>query len=202
MELAHRWSDRNLSRMELVIALLILTMMIGFFSHHMYSIFGKVEKSMIDRTIININSALNYHAAFALMNKDIETLNQMGSMNPMILMTNSVGLADNSSDDLDIKFIVENNISRTPSNYGGVVIDDSDQSLDSGQWYFDQDDRLLFYKLSNAEFFTSDIDGPARVRFKVHLNYIDQDDNKLFNPLVDKFTSINLDAVDHYEWSF
>lgn len=202
MELAHRWSDRNLTRMELVMAVLILSVMISYFSHHMYTVFGKVEKSMIDRTLININSALKYHAAFALMIDDIETLNQMDSMNPMNLMTSSVGLAENTGDDFNINFIVANNSSRTPSNYGGAVIDDSDLSLDSGQWYFDQDDQLLFYKLSNAEFFTSDIEGPARVRFKVHLNYIDQDDNKLFNPLVDKFMSISLDAVDHFEWSF
>ncbi len=202
MELAHRWSDRNLTRMELVMALLILSVMIGYFSHHMYSVFGKVEKSMIDRTLININSALNYHASFAIMNQDIETLNQMVSMNPMTLMTNNFGLAENSSDDLDINVIVANSISKAPSNYGGTVIDDSDTNLDSGQWYFDQDDSLLFYKLNNAEFFTSDIEGPPRVRYKVNLNFIDQDGDKLFNPLIDEFTSLKLDAVDHFEWSF
>lgn len=203
MELAHRWGDRNLTRMELIMALLILSVMIGYFGHYMYSVFGKVEKSLVDRTLLNINSSLNYQASFALMNRDIESLNQMVLMNPMDLMISSIGsekimvnLQENNA------LVTTDHIAITPSNYGGVVIDDSDPHLDSGQWYFDQDDSLLFYKINNTEFFTSDIDGPARIRYKVHMDYIDQNNDNLFNPSVDKFNSIKLKAVDHYEWAF
>jgi hypothetical protein len=201
MELAHRWSDRNLTRTELVMALLILSLMIGYFGHHMYTVFGKVEKSMMDRTLININSALNVQSAFALLKKDQIFFDKIMHMNPMDLMTSPLFM-----DDLLLKKhnneTLISNVVIVPSNYGGAVIDDREPSLESGLWYFDQDDGLLFYKVNNSEFFTSDIGDPARVRFKVRVDYIDHNNDNSFDPSVDKFSSIKLEAIDHFEWSF
>jgi len=203
MELAHRWGDRNLTRAELVMAILILALLIAYFSRHMFIVFGKVEKSMIDRTLININTALHYHASFSMMEGDVDAVNKLVLMNPMELMTNKIVVGDfsfnqqNNNSLIDLKYITS-----APSNYGGIVIDDSDPNLESGQWYFDQDDQILFFKLYNSEYFTSNIDGPARVRYKVRLNFTDRDDDNSFNPLVDEFMSVKLQAIDNFEWSF
>ncbi len=203
MDLAHRWIDRNLTRTELIMALLLLSVMIGFFSHHMYLVFGKVEKLMIDRTVLNINSALHLEASVAIMKRDGGSLQKLELINPMDLMKNSIGLEDFIDDQKEKNVLLaKNNIVITPSNYGGIVVDDSDPNLEPGHWYFDQDDYLLFYILNYSEFFTSGLDGPPRIRYKVEMNFIDQDNDDVFDPSVDKLNSIKLNAVDEFEWSF
>ena len=201
MELAHRWHDRNLTRLELVSAIFILSLLIGIFSRYMFIVFGKVEKSMMDRTLININTALNVQSAFALLKNDKSYFDNVVNMNPMDLMTSQPFMEDLILNEQK-KNVLINNAAIAPSNYGGEVINDSDPGLDSGLWYFDKDDGLLFYKINNNEFFTSDIDGPARIRYKVRLNYTDQDNDHSFTPSVDKFLSIKLQAIDNFEWSF
>jgi hypothetical protein len=203
MELAHRWINRNLTKLELTVSLLILTLFISFFSRYMFIVFGKVEKSMIDRTLININTAMNYEVAFALMRNDTNFLKQLVLMNPMDIMADKFDTEKYSFNQSEINpLITLIHSTSVPSNYGGVVIDDSDPLLISGKWYFDQDDHFLFYKLNNSEFFTSDLDGSARIRFKIRLNYIDQDNDFTFTPSIDKFNSIQLRTIDQYEWSF
>lgn len=203
MDLAHRWIDRNLTRTELIMALLLLSVMIGFFSHHMYLVFGKVEKLMIDRTVLNINSALHLEASVAIMKRDGGSLQKLELINPMDLMKNSIGLEDFIDDQKGKNVsLAKNNIVIKPSNYGGIVIDDSDPNLEPGHWYFDQDDYLLFYILNYSEFFTSDLDGTPRIRYKVEMNFIDQDNDDVFDPSVDKLNSIQLNAIDEFEWSF
>lgn len=201
MEIAHRWIDRNLSKLELIVSILILFLFIGYFSRYMFTVFGKVEKSMIDRTLININTAINYEAAFAVMRKDMDKVNQLTLMNPMDIMTSELNV-DNFNQLEQTSLIGVNYLATIPANYAGAVIDDGDPSLESGKWYFDQDDRFLFYKLNNSEFFTSDIEGPARIRFRINLKYIDQNNDNSFNLLVDRFDSIQLQTIDNYQWSF
>ena len=83
MELAHRWSDRNLTRMELVMAILLLAILIGTFSRYALVLFARVEKSMLDRTVININTALNYRASMAVMRGQYDELQFLIKMNPI-----------------------------------------------------------------------------------------------------------------------
>jgi hypothetical protein len=199
MEIAHRWLDRNLSKLELIVAMIILLLLVGSFSRYMFSVFGKVEKSMIDRTLININTAINYEAAFAVMRKDTESINKLLLMNPMNIMTNELNINEISKSEA---LLAINHLPTLPTNYAGIVIDDSDTSLQSGNWYFDQDDRVLFYILNNAEFFKSNLEGSARIRYKIKLNYIDRDNDSSFSPLIDKFESMQLQSLDHYEWLF
>ncbi|MBL1141742.1 MAG: hypothetical protein HND53_06885 [Proteobacteria bacterium] len=158
---------------------------------------------MVDRTVISINTAINYEAAFAVMRKDTDSIKKLMIMNPIDLMTNQLTLDDvDLLDSLSLDLSNAKYLASAPANYSGTVIDDSDPLLESGKWYFDQDDQFLFYKLNNSEFFSSDIDGPARIRFKINLKYEDVDSDSSFNLLVDKFDSMQLQSIDHYEWSF
>lgn len=202
MEIAHRWINRDLTKLELITSLLVLSIFIGIFSRYMFIVFGKVEKSMIDRTVVNINTAISYHVAFSIMKGDIEYLYKIENMNPMDLMTDGYSLENFMPNSQDINAIAANYYLKPPSNYGGEVVDDTDPLLESGKWYFDQDDHFLFYNLDNSEFFKSNIDGPPRVRFKLKINYTDQDYDNKFTASVDKILSMNLQAMDSFEWIF
>lgn len=202
MQLAHRWLDQRLSLLEGVLAWLLIVIVIALFSRYTLLVFSRAEQAMINSTVININTGLNQKASFALMNGDVEFLDTLLLMNPMDIMTNN-SINDIEYDDNQLNPLnIINNLSSAPSNYGGVVIDDSEPLLESGQWYYDQDDHVLFYKLDNSEFFKSDLDGSARIRYKIHLNYTDQDKDNVFNPSVDEFDSMKLQALDTFSWSF
>lgn len=203
MELAHRWLDRKLSLLEGIFAWLLIAIIIGSFSRYMFAVFSRAEQSMINSTVININTAINYNAAFALMNGNNEYINELLKMNPIDVMSENIDITSEQYDADEINsYIVMNRLSASLPNYGGIVFDDSESLLERGQWYFDQDDYILFYKLENSEFFNSNIQGPARIRFQVKLNYTDKDGDKIFDPLVDEFNSAGLQAVDNYSWSY
>jgi hypothetical protein len=203
MQLVHRWGDRNLTRLELVMAILVMAILIGVFSRHTLIIFGRVEKTLMEKTVLDLDTVLNYHASFAVLNHDFDTLKQLLTMNPMDLMVDS---EDGDAQFLDIQenetLTPVDKIMPAPSNYSGVVFDDSDPLLESGRWFFDQDDRILFYKLDNTEYFFSNIDGPARVRYKIRLQYTDNNENSSFDSSTDQFISLKLQAIDNFEWSF
>ena len=202
MELAHRWINRDLTKLELIISLVVLSIFIGTFSRYMLIVFSKVEKTMIERTVVNINTAISYHAAFSVIKGDTAYFDQIVNMNPMDLMTDGFSLANQIYNTQDIDAIGVNYYLTPPSNYGGEVIDDTDPSLKPGKWYFDQDDNFLFYKLSNSEYFISNLEGPSRVRYKSKISYIDQDIDGEFNSSVDKFLSLNMEPMDLFEWTF
>ena len=71
MELMHRWSDRNLTRLELVMALLIMFILIGAFSRHVLIVFARAESTMINTTVMNMNTTLQYYAMNAALKGDV-----------------------------------------------------------------------------------------------------------------------------------
>ena len=73
MELAHRWSDRNLSRLELISAVLVLAILIGVFSRYILVVFSSAEQSMVNSTVININTSLSYRAALLILEGEYGT---------------------------------------------------------------------------------------------------------------------------------
>lgn len=198
MELASRWLDRKLSWLEGVVAWLLIVLLIGLFSRYMLIIFSKTEKIMIERTVININSAINYTSAIAKLNNDIETINSLVYVNPMNFMSMNVTINELSSNSINQPI----HFTSPPSNYKGEVLDDADPSLERGNWYFDVDGKFLFYKLRNDEFFETSIAGPERIRFKVKMEYIDLNKDNRFDSYIDEFISIKLEPVDSFRWSF
>ena len=82
----HRWIDRDLSRLELVIACSIILVLVGVFARHMLLVFARAEQSMVNRTVINIDTALKYQAVFFIMKDDYRDLARLADLNPMDTM--------------------------------------------------------------------------------------------------------------------
>jgi hypothetical protein len=201
MELAHRWGDRNLSKMELIMAVLILSIMIGIFSRYMLSVFARAEQSLVSSTVININTALHYRASLAVIQDDYQQLEELEKINPMEDMH-----------PMYVKSNYEENLSKVPIqvlsgaavvlvNYGGTIVSDELEVQEKGQWYFNVDKNLIEYMISNNEFFDSDIVGPRRIRFRVALDYEDRNANKQYDPDIDEFKTLRLKSIDDYRWN-
>ena len=81
-----RWGDRNLSRMESIIVWIILLLFIGYSYRYMSAVFGNFEQSMVEKTVLNINTALTYQAAMLIFKRQYEELRLLQKTNPMDAM--------------------------------------------------------------------------------------------------------------------
>ena len=86
MQLAHRWADRNLTRLELVLALIILLLVLGVFMRSVLVVFARAEQRMVESTIINLGTSLNYHASMAALRGDYEELPKLERRSPIGLV--------------------------------------------------------------------------------------------------------------------
>tara|TARA_R110002072_G_scaffold296981_1_gene469359 strand:- start:5476 stop:6084 length:609 start_codon:yes stop_codon:yes gene_type:complete len=202
MYIAHRWGDRNLSRMELVIAILVLAILAGVFSRHMLIVFAKAEQSMINSTIINFNTTLNYRAALAFMKNKYHELELLETTNPMkeqqVVITEelqSIGFHN-------LQLALMASTIYTPLNYAGEVNSLTMDSMEKGKWYFNQDNQHIIYKIRNTEFFSNDVEGSAQLQFRVVIDYDDANANGRYDPEVDDFKMMKLESVNHYQWHF
>ena len=100
MQLAHRWSDRNLTRIELVMALLVLDSFRGVFSRHVLILFARAKKTFVESTVININTALRYYTVTLLMDNNTKALTNLGRINQMIEMRSETGMNEIDSKEL------------------------------------------------------------------------------------------------------
>lgn len=196
MELAHRWGDRNLTRLELVIALLILAALIGIFSRYMLLTFAKAERSMINYTVINLNSVLNLRASMAAM-MNVNDLEKVFRMNPMQTFQSNLYENNNTNNSIELYAIGYN---FEVSNYGGVLVNDDPDYMEKGKWYYLQGEHILIYTVNNTELFKSNRKGLARINFELDLEYEDVNENGKFDIDSDKFQSVKYKEIDDYIW--
>jgi hypothetical protein len=200
MALSSRWYDRNLSKIELVAAIMLISIFIGVFAVRALKIFTLTEQTSVTLTINNMNTALKYKAIMALANNRLDELEELQQINPMQLVYAGSEAYMKSTENL--KNEVGHPPETTISNYIGELYDPDINDIEPGNWYFDRNVNLLIYRVRNTEFFYSSIDGPGRIRYAVMLEYEDMNDNDRYDPAVDRFINIKIGNIDTYEWNF
>lgn len=200
MKIAHRWSDRNLTRIELVMSIVIITVIIGAFSRHALGIFSAAEQSMVNQTLSNINTGLAYRAALAHLRGDYEQIDKLVQINPMDDMQELPAIDDYNWPFFDSVPFVAGGLVTTPANYGGVIFSDDDENLEKGKWYFNRTANYLEYIISNSELFEGELEGLPRIRFRTKINYHDENNNGEYDPETDKFQDIRLEPITDYKW--
>lgn len=135
----------------------------------------------------------------ALSTNDFEKLAELESINPMQLIDAGNKVYSHSGEELMNE---KNQVTDSaPANYIGELYAPDINDIEPGHWYFDRSTNLLIYRVKNTEFFYSQLDGPARIRFSIKLDYDDLNKNDKFDPETDKFVNINIESVDSYKWN-
>jgi len=198
VELAHRWSDRNLSRVELVTAILMLAIFIGSFSKYTFDVFAKIERSMVERTVININTALHYRASMMAMQGQYEELQLLLKLNPMEELVSMLEIKDikNNTDAISIAY--SGSVISMPSNYGGAMIAEDMADMEKGKWYFRTDNHVLLYMPDNITYISNNNGKTDGIRFRIKLDYKDNNKNGRYDHS-DEFNSIKLELLDNIE---
>ncbi len=203
MELANRWQDKNLPKLESLVAWLVILIFVGFFMHYMLVIFARAEMRSINSTVLNINSAIQYHAAMAVLKGDYQTLSKLVTINPFSQIQNiREEYIENQINDTmkifpeAIPFLVPR------SGYLGEFSDADLNELEAGSWFYDTDENVLVFLIRNDEYFVTELPGKARIKFKFNIEYEDINNNLIFDPDVDRFLNIHLRNINAYNWTF
>lgn len=199
MELAHRWSDRNLTRMELVITILLMALLIGSFSRYMFGVFVKAERSMVDRTVISINTALHYRASMMVMRRQYEELQLLLKINPMKELRSPLDINDIQNKEEMMSFALSGSVISIPSNYGGEIFFEYLDTMEKKKWYFVIDNNVLLYKINNTSLFNDD-KSINYISFHIKLDYKDNNENGTFEENIDEFNSVRLQLIDKNTW--
>jgi general secretion pathway protein G len=201
MHLVPRWADRNLSRLELVAAWIIILLLIGTFARHMLVVFARAEQSMVERTVMNIETALKYKAGMARMKGEYNIISELANNNPVEQLQSLVTEPPASVDEIGLRrFLPMLSSIATPGNYGGEIETADPDTVQTGFWYYNNTDRTLVYIVSNREFFVSEVEGIPRLRYRINVDYIDKNNNADYDPGIDVFRSIDLVNIDASKW--
>lgn len=201
MQLAHRWANRNLTRVELVASLSVLLVLAGLFMRQVEVVFARTERLMVESTLSNLNSALKHWSAFAAMSGNEELLARLVTGNPLrLLQDQEEYITRNASDWIRISGAAAFVPLVSVANYGGETGGLQPGELAPGKWYFDAGENVLIYRIRNERYFGTTLEGPARIRAKVDVRFNDLDGDGRFDPLADQFDSVDLRSLDHFEW--
>lgn len=195
MELTHRWGDRNLTRIELVISILILALLVGTFSKYMFAMFAKAERTMVNRTVISINTALHYRASMMVMRGQYDELQLLLKVNPMKELRLPLEINDIQNREEMMSYALSGSVISTPSNYGGEIVSAYLDTMEKGKWYFVIDNNVLLYKINNTLLFSDD-ESIDNIRFHINLDYKDKNKNGTYEENTDEFNSVRLQLID------
>lgn len=202
MNLAGRWADRQLSTLELVMVVIVISLILFVLIQQMLKIFARAESSMLATSIMNINTALRYRAVWYVLNAEYTELKEMQGMNPFNLAAADTGgwfepPARSAAAGQMLVGLVD---IRLPGNYLGEMEKADPAGVAGGNWYFDRHERKLVYRVNNTEYFSAETDEPARAEFVVDIDYEDRNDNNRFDPGIDDYRDIRLQPYNKYTW--
>jgi len=196
-----RWSHYQLSRLELIFAVIVILVLISVFLNYMIVMLARAERAMVENSITQMNSALRMQAMQVYVDDASDGIAAMRHANPVRLLERQPEWdVSDQVKSARLAAMVRARSEATLPNYAGELEGDAAAELDAGSWYFDTDSRALVYIVRNAELFRSELPGRARLRYRLELDYDDQDGDGRFTPGVDRFGSVEMQPVDDYQW--
>lgn len=197
-----RWSDHRLSRLELVFVVIILLVLVSVFLNYMIVMMARAERSMVETSIVNMNSALRVQALHALADNGGAEIDDLHHANPVALLEQEIDWDQpEAMESARMATLVRARNSAMLPNYAGELTTEAGLKLEPGRWYFDTEKDALVYLVRNAEVFRSELPGPARLRFQLQIGNAENPD-KVPGTGGNAISQISLQPMDEYQWLF
>lgn len=136
----------------------------------------EAERAAMEQVLGGLRSAMSIDIASKIAGNNIPAIAEAEGKNPMLWL------------------------SERPENYIGLKNEADPADVGPGSWYFDQYYGYLIYRVRNAEYFQSGLNGPAVARFRVELDYTDINDDGEYHAGIDDIHGLRLAAVEPYKW--
>lgn len=192
--------QRSLSRLELAVASIIIFILAALFIRQVWVLSARAEQRFLEVSVINFNTALHQHAALLYLKGQQQELSAMDGMNPFNLMQSAgeANLALQAGQDSETLKGPQYRV--LPSRYQGEFAVLGADSIRPGNWYFDRSHGELVYSVSNDEYFETDDSALPLIRFRVTLEYDDENSNRRFDAGVDRFRGVKLKNLGGFRW--
>lgn len=165
--------QRGFSLLELVLALVVLTLVAGVFAHRFRYLQEYAEKTAMEMTVMNMRTGLRYKVAGLMMENRMQEL-------PLLLQENPI-----------------NWLEKPPANYLGELINPANHEIPAGSWYFDGARRQLVYRLSLNSYFEGPRAGGSEIRFRVAGLTQKSNNGSIASGIV---VGVKLEAVSEARW--
>lgn len=176
------WLDRStrlmagFSLLELVVVVAIVALLMAIAVTKYLALVVDTERVAMEGVIGTLRSALGMKMAEYIVEGNINDLRLLEKSNPM------------------------DRLSQLPNNYVGELDGPQVAEVPSGMWYFDRSERTLVYRVQNANYFQTALEGAPRARFHIRLQFEDRDGNKAFDGRKDKLLGLVLTPLEPYRW--
>lgn len=160
--------------------LVMLAVLIGIFVYiatlRIWELRVVAEKTGMEHTVAAIQSALGMTLAATIVKEGLGGIARLEGSNPMQLLD------------------------PPPGNYIGELEPDDVHKVGAPAWYFDRNNKTLVYRVLNEEYFETPLEGAARARFHIQLNYRDANANGRYDPHREVLTGLALRPLEPYRW--
>ncbi len=195
MQIAYRWINRDLGKLEFVFAIIFISICLGTLVNRSLELFSIAERRLVEATVSNIRTALQLQLAIQSI-KIENAINITEGMNPIKLMQSEpedyqqyIGSG--------LEYVKARQISVKPiTNYLGEMYDPDIETLERGNWYFDYNGNLLIYLFKHNEYFGDSADKVTELKYTVKLDYTDVDNNNLYEAGKDVLNGVSLDRIE------
>lgn len=168
---------RPLSRLELAIAVILISIFIGVFVQRVILLTVAAEATSLDLMIRNLRTGMMLYTSSQLLAGKTDRIADLVEGDPFNMMGTSYG------------------------NYGGPLTAVEIAAAQPGQWYYESDNHELVYKVVNSDYFRNAA-GTNLVRLKTVLNYDDRNNDGSYERGIDRPRGVSLHVIDSYEWSY
>ena len=167
--------QRGFTLLELALVISFIAILVVIAIDRMWSLRAEAEKASVMQVIGGLRSALGLQIAKRVVDGGIRSIVALESTNPMSML------------------------SLKPARYVGEVVQEAQSLAQPGDWYFVTAAGYLVYRIQFPEEFHSDIGGPPRLRFKLQLQFDDNNGNGVHD-VGEAVYGLDLVAVDPYTW--
>lgn len=187
-----RWRNYQLSRLELVFSVVVLLVLVSVFLNYMIIMMARAERSMVEASIVNLNSALRVQAMQIYMNDGPTALDRLQHANPVTLLEQRTDWQPGETfDAVQMATLAGVRSQAALPGYAGAMTAEQAADLESGSWYYDTGAGALVYLVRNTEMFRSELPGRARLRYRLEVDAGD-----------DRARHVVLESLDEYQWLF
>ena len=170
--------DRPLSRLELVMLAIVISLCAAWLMHRLAYLEAVAEARALDLTVRSMRTGLMVSIATRLLQGNSDAIEALAKSNPVGAIIDA------------------------PPGYIGALYQANPANIHPGQWYFDEDAKCLVYHIVNADYFEGTAGKPVRVRIRLKLNYDDRNGNHAYDAGVDTPTGVGMEILDPPKWKF
>lgn len=171
-----RPGEKGFTLLELVVVVIVVSLLFLAGLNKMWTLQTTAERATMEYNVGVLRSALALQFVARMVRKDEEGILQLAGSNPMDFLN------------------------QRPGNYLGEFDGIDPATLESGNWYFDRQQKILVYLVKNRQFFHSVLSGPPRVRWSVRLDFTAPKSGSGPEPPLDRLEGISLLPLEVYVW--